>query len=286
VTPSGSAVLIGNEDFPDGIEYADDNTLVIHYTGAEKGRSKITVTGPGFTKAGTTVNVVAPALLSNVSTLAFRADKSATFKISSNDLPLADDVALAFEDFGGLENPSAAVIVADGVATVTLTGPAITAKEVISLVVTAEKYKSKTIKVTVTPAPVCVAKSLGSIKFSDTDAKLTSASTASIKKFAADLVNNNCSAATLTGFVPAANTKANAAKYAKELQLSASRESAVRAVLAAEITKLKGTVTLSYVKGNVPAGDLAVPAKQSAYRRIDVAAAVVDAAPFRVRNLI
>jgi hypothetical protein len=281
-----TAVVIGTEEFPTGIEVVDE-TLVIHYVGELKGRSKITVSGTGFTRTGTTVNVVEPALLSNVSTLAFRADKSATFKISSNDLPLADDIALEF-DFGSLEDPAGAVVVAEGVATVTLTGPEILAKEVISLKVSAEGYKSRTIKVTVTPAPVCVAaKSLGSIRFSDTDAKLTSASTANIKKFAADLVNNNCSAARLTSYVPVANTKANAAKYAKELQLAASRESAVRSVLTAEVTKLKGTVTVTVVKGSVPANVLTgSTAAQSAYRKIDVATDVLAATPFRLRNLI
>jgi hypothetical protein len=234
------------------------------------------------------VNVVQPGLVSNVSTLAFRADKSATFKISSNDLELADGTELAFEG----DALVAEFELVEGVATVTLTGAEILEKATINLAVSATTaagatYKTKTIKVTVTPAPVCVAKSLGSIKFSDTDAKLTSASTANIKKFAAELVNNNCSAAKLTSYVPIANTKANAAKYAKELQLAASRESAVRSVLTAEVTKLKGTVTVTVVKGSVPANVLTgSTAAQSAYRKIDVAADVLEATTFRLRNLI
>ena len=285
VSSNEAAVVIGTEDFPYGIEYTEDNTLVIHFKGEAKGRSKITVTGTGLTKTGTTVNVVEPALLSNVSTLAFRADKSATFKISSNDLPLVEEVVLEFDDQGDLEDPT--VVVADGIATVTLTGPAITTKAVISLVVKADKYKSKTIKVTVTPAPTCgPAKSLGSIKFSDTDAKLTSASTANIKKFAADLVNNKCSAAELKSYVPVVNNKANAAKYAKEVQLAASRESAVRSVLSAEIAKLNGNVTVTVVKVALTASDIATPTKQSAYRRIDVWSAVSAVSPLRLRNLI
>jgi hypothetical protein len=178
------------------------------------------------------------------------------------------------------------VAVLNGVATVKLTAPEILEKTTISLVVSAPNYKSKTVKVTVTPAPVCTEKLLGAIKFSDVDAKLSSASTASIKKFASDLVSNNCSAVQLTSYVPEANTKANAAKYAKELQLAASRESAVRSLLAAEITKLGGTVTVTIVKGVVPANVLNGSASaKTAYRRVDVTSKA-PAAPFRLRRLI
>ena len=275
-TASGTGVEVGEIEFENG-------TAVINFTGTQKGRAKVTVTGAGFTKVATTVNVIQPALLSNVTSVAFRADLSATFKISSTELPLTDDVAL---EFAGSDSLVTEVAVLNGVATVKLTAPEIMEKTTISLVVSAPNYKSKTVKVTVTPAPVCTEKLLGAIKFSDVDAKLSSAATASIKKFASDLVSNNCSAVQLTSFVPEANTKANAAKYAKELQLAASRESAVRSLLAAEITKLGGTVTVTIVKGVVPASVLNGSASaKSAYRRVDVTSKV-PAAPFRLLRLI
>ena len=276
-TASGTGVEVGDIEFVDG-------TAVINFTGTEKGRAKVTVTGAGFTKSATTVNVIQPVLLSNVATVAFRADLSATFKISSTDLPLTEDVTL---EFAGSDSLVTEVTTLNGVATVKLTAPEIMEKTTISLVVSAPNYKSKTVKVTVTPAPVCTEKLLGAIKFTDVDAKLSSASTASIKKFASDLLSNKCSAVQLTSFVPEANTKANAAKYAKEIQLAASRESAVRSALNAEIAKLNGTVAVTIVRGVVPPNVLNGSASaKSAYRRVDVTSKVPAVAPFRVRNLL
>jgi hypothetical protein len=274
---SGTGAEVGAIEFVEG-------SAVINFTGTEKGRAKITVSGAGFTKAATTVNVIQPGLLSNVATVAFRADQSATIKINSTDLPLTDEVTL---EFTGNDSLVTEVELVDGVATVKLTGPEILEKVTFSLVVSATNYKSKSIKVTVTPAPVCIAKPLGSIKFSDVDAKLSSAATTSIKKFANDLVSNNCSAVSLTSYVPEANTKANAAKYAKELQLAASRESAVRSALLAEVAKLKGEVAVSIIKGVVPTSVLnGAASAKSAYRKIDVASVVRVVAPLRVRNLL
>jgi hypothetical protein len=274
---SGTGAEVGDIEFVEG-------SAVINFTGTEKGRAKITVSGAGFTKVATTVNVIQPGLLSSVSTVAFRADQSATIKINSTDLPLTDEVTL---EFTGNDSLVTEVELVDGVASVKLTGPEILEKVTFSLVVSATNYKSKSIKVTVTPAPVCIAKPLGSIKFSDVDAKLSSAATTSIKKFANDLVSNNCSAVSLTSYVPEANTKANAAKYAKELQLAASRESAVRSALLAEVAKLKGEVAVSIIKGVVPTAVLNGSASaKSAYRKIDVASVVPEVEPFRVRNLI
>ena len=274
---SGTGVEVGDIEFVDG-------AAVVNFTGTEKGRAKITVSGLGFTKVATTVNVIQPGLLSSVSTVAFRADQSATIKINSTDLPLTDEVTL---EFTGNDSLVTEVELVDGVATVTLTGAEILEKVTFSLVVSATNYKSKSIKVTVTPAPVCIAKPLGSIKFSDVDAKLSSAATTSIKKFANDLVSNNCSAVSLTSYVPQANTKANAANYAKELQLAASRESAVRSALLAEVAKLKGEVAVSSIKGVVPTAVLNGSASaKSAYRKIDVASVVPEVAPLRVRNLL
>ncbi len=261
----GTGVEVGDIEFVDG-------AAVINFTGTEKGRAKITVTGAGFTKAATTVNVIQPGLLSNVSTVAFRADQSATIKISSTDLPLTDEVTLGF---AGNDSLVTEVELVDGVATVKLTGPQILQKATFSLVVSAPNYKSKSIKVTVTPAPVCTAKSLGTIKFSDTDAKLSAAATTSIKNFASGLVSNNCLAVSLTSYVPQANTKVNAVNYAKEVALAASREAAVRTALTAEVTKLKGSVAVTIIRGVVPSTVLnGTAAAKSAYRRIDVASKV------------
>jgi hypothetical protein len=132
---------------------------------------------------------------------------------------------------------------------------------------------------------VCVGKSLGQIKFGDNDAKLSAASKASIARFAKDLVANKCANSELTTYVPVANTRANAAKYAKELQLSAARAAAVKAAITAEVTKLGGAaVTITVIRATVPTSVLNGSASaQSSYRRVDVAAKV-DTAMMRARS--
>jgi len=134
---------------------------------------------------------------------------------------------------------------------------------------------------------LCVDKSLGQIRFG-TDAKLSSAAKSSITRFAADLVNNKCGFVELTSYVPELNTRANAAKYAKELQLATSREAAVRSALTTEITKLRGEVEVFVVRGIVPTPVLnGSAAAKSAFRRIDVAAKTSnEAVPFRLRRLM
>ena len=110
-------------------------------------------------------------------------------------------------------------------------------------------------------------------------------------KFAAELVDNKCVGTTLTSYVPVANTKANAGKYAKELQLASSREAAVRSALTAEILKRNkdSEIVVTVVRGTVPTSVLnGSAAAQASYRRIEVAAnsTIETARSFKLRSLI
>jgi len=262
----------------------EDGQAIVTIKGAAKGRDKLLVSGTGFQKVSVAINVIEPALVTNVSSVTFRADGSATVKVSSRDLALSDETELTVEGIDGVVGES---VVADGVATITLTAPewTETAKVTGTLLIKATNYKSKSLRVTVTPTPVCTDKALGQIKFGDNDAKLSSAAKASITRFAKDLVANKCANSELTTYVPVANTRANAAKYAKELQLSTARAAAVKAAITAEVTKLGGaTVTITVVRGTVPTSVLNGSASaQSSYRRIDVAAKA-DSAMMRARS--
>jgi hypothetical protein len=282
ISPAGSAIEVVSTSFTeDGAE----GQAVITIKGLAKGRDKLVISGAGFQKVSVVINVIQPAMTTNVSSVSFRADGSATVKVSSRDLPFTQESTFTVEGVDGVGIDGSPVIDDSGSATITLTAPEVTEKLSGTLVIKSENYRNKSIKVIVTPTPVCVGKSLGQIKFGDNDAKLSAASKASIARFAKDLVANKCANSELTTYVPVANTKANAAKYAKELQLSAARAAAVKATITAEVTKLGGAaVTITVIRGTVPTSVLNGSASaQSSYRRVDVAAKV-DMAMMRARS--
>jgi hypothetical protein len=254
-----------------------DGQATITITGLAKGRAKLVVGGTGYQKVTVTINVVEPVLVTNLTAVSFRADGSATLQVSSNDLPFvdADFDPTSIEVFpvtatGVVLDAATDVTLANGIATIKLKVDQGILKANGTVLIKVPHYKSKSIKVTVTPVPVCTAdKSLGQIKFGDTSALLSVSAKANVARFAATLKNNGCTAVNLITYVPV--PEANAAKYAKELVLSADRLSAVKTELEAELTKLGGNVTVTSSTGVVDAGDLAgSAAKQSKWRRIDV----------------
>jgi hypothetical protein len=284
----GAAIEVGDIVYEEGV-------ATVTIKGTAKGRDKLVVSGEGFKPVSVSVNVVEAALVTNVSSVSFRADGSAIVKVSSKDLPLSEEFdPMSFEllNGGALEGQvtvGEVVDFTDGVATITLIAPDVAERLTGTLTIKAENYKGKTLKVTVAPAPVCVDKALGQIKFGN-DAKLSSAAKSSIAKFAAELVDNKCVGTTLTSYVPVANTKANAGKYAKELQLASSREAAVRSALTAEILKRNkdSEIVVTVVRGTVPTSVLnGSAAAQASYRRIDVAAnsTIETARSFKLRSL-
>ena len=285
----GAAIEVGDIVYEEGV-------ATVTIKGTAKGRDKLVVSGEGFKAVSVSVNIVEAALVTNVSSVSFRADGSAIVKVSSKDLPLSEEFdPMSLELLGGgalegLVTVGEVVDFTDGVATITLIAPDVAERLSGTLTIKAENYKGKTLKVTVAPTPVCVDKALGQIKFGN-DAKLSSAAKSSIAKFAAELVDNKCVGTTLTSYVPAANTKANAAKYAKELQLASSREAAVSSALTAAILKLRADseIVVTVVRGTVPTSVLnGSAAAQASYRRIDVAAnsTIETARSFKLRRLI
>jgi len=266
-TISMDAVSVSDPEIADGIA-----TFTV--TGLKKGKANIAISTPNYGKLKISVSVIEPMLTSNAPTGVSIVAGGTVFKvlIKSNDVPLSDDISLQVTGGDDTIVTISDPVIADGVATYDLTG---VAAGKVNLTFKAENYVATKVSVTVTPSPVCKPATFGSLKFGDTDAKLSAASIASITKFAESIKKSNCSSVELTTYVPVPNTKATAAAYAKEVTLSNQRVLAVRGALSAALVKAKVTITITInvAKGTVPASVLSGPAAgQSAYRKVDVAA--------------
>ena len=240
-------------------------------TGASKGKTRITITADNYTKVVVSVSVVTPVLSSDAgSGLTVVVGSNATINVTSTDVPLADDAMITIDGGDDSIATISEPVIADGVATYTVTG---VAAGKLKLTFSVDTYASAKVKIKVKAAPLCKPSALGSIKFGDTDAKLHSSALSTITKFANSVVKGNCSSIQLTTYVPVANTQANASAHSKEVTLANKRALAVRDALKAALKKAKAKVTVSYttITGTVPADVLTGSAAgQSSYRKVDV----------------